>query len=66
MSRRSEDVPLRERPACLRLSGRIADHAGKIADEENDLMSQFLELAQLLDEHGMADMYIRRCRSKPA
>ena len=45
--------------ARLRFSRRIADHAGEVADQKNDLMAQFLKLFHLLDQHGVTQMQIR-------
>ena len=42
----------------------IADHAGEIADQERDLVAELLELAQLVDEHRVAQMQIGRGRIK--
>ena len=46
--------------ARLRLTGRIADHAGEIADQKDNLMPQVLKLLHLLNQHGMTEMKIRR------
>ena len=37
-------------------AGRIADRGGEIPDEQNSLVAKFLELAQFLNSHGMAQM----------
>jgi hypothetical protein len=44
------------------LAARIADHAGEIADQKNDLMSQILKLAHLVEQDGVTQMQIRRGR----
>ena len=41
-------------------TGRVTDHAGKIPDQENDLMPKFLKMTELLNQHDMAEMEIRR------
>src|ERR1700691_3075139 len=43
-------------------AARIANQAGEIADQEYDLMPELLECAHLVDEHGMAEVQIRRGR----
>ena len=53
---------LRKRDARLRLAGRITDHAGEIADQEDHLMSEFLKVLELVDQDRMAQMQIRRGR----
>src|SRR4029077_8637662 len=45
---------LRKRDARLRLTGRIADHAGEIADQEDHLMPEFLKVLELVDQDRMA------------
>ena len=56
------DVGARERLARHVLAGRIADHSGEVADQENHLMTEILELAHLVEQHGMAEVQIRRGR----
>src|SRR2546422_1049118 len=51
---------LRQRLAGLRDAGRVPDHAREIADEEDHLMAQVLEVLQLMDEDGVSEMEIRR------
>jgi len=41
-------------------SGRIADHAGEIADQKHDVMAEFLKLSELVDQHGVPEMQIGR------
>ena len=51
--------------SALRVSERpvgIADASGEVADQEDDLMAQQLELAQLVDDHGVADVEVGRGR----
>jgi len=52
----------RERRTGRVLAGRIADHSGEIADQEDDLMAERLEVAQLVDEHRMAEVQVGRGR----
>src|SRR5207247_10209499 len=51
---------LRQRLAGLRDAGRVPDHAGEIADEEDHLMAQVLEVLQLVYEDGVPEMEVRR------
>ena len=37
-------------------AGRVADEGGAVADDKRDLMAQILELAQLAQGHGVADV----------
>src|SRR5688572_8312460 len=46
-------------------AGRIADHAGKIADQKDDVMPEILKMLQLVNQHRMAEMEIRRRRIEP-
>ena len=43
-------------------TARIANQAGEITYEKDDLMSELLECAHLVDEHGVAEVQIRRGR----
>ena len=52
------DLLARQRRARHVLAGGIADQAGEIADEEHDVMSQILELAHLVDKHGMSQVQV--------
>ena len=52
----------RERFARQVLAAGIADHAGKVADEDNRLVAKLLKLAQLVDEHRVAQMQVRSRR----
>ena len=40
--------------------GRVADHAGEVADQKDDGMAQVLELAHFVQHHGVADVDIWR------
>src|SRR5690606_12973657 len=42
------------------LAARVADHAGEVADQELDLVPQLLEMAHLVDQHGVTEMQIGR------
>jgi hypothetical protein len=61
-SRHCQHVLAGERLAGDVLAGRVADHAGEVADQEDHLMAQILELAHLVQQHGMAQVQIRRRR----
>lgn len=46
-------------------SGRIADQGGVVSDDDDDLMPKILELSQLAQHHGKAQMYVRGGRVQP-
>ena len=54
------DLFLREMLPRLGLARGIADHAGEIADQKGHLVAQFLELAHLVQEHGVTKVNVRR------
>src|SRR5438876_5291501 len=54
------DLLPRERLARLRTARGIADHPGEIADHDDDLVPEILEIAELAQDHGMAQMQIGR------
>jgi len=54
-----EDLLAREPRPRLVLPCRVADHAGKVADQELDLVAELLEVAQLVDHHRVAQMEVR-------
>ena len=56
------DLLARERRARRVAAGRIADQAGEIADQEDDRVAQVLEVLQLADEHGVAEVQVGRGR----
>ena len=60
------DLFLGERLARLGATGGIPDHPGEIPDQEDDFVPQRLELAQLVNNHGMPDVQIgsRRIKSQ--
>ena len=43
----------------LALARGVADEAGEVADEKNHLVPQVLEILELLNEHGVAQVQIR-------
>ena len=51
-----------ERGARLVLSRGIADHPGEVPDQELHLVAQLLEVAQLVDHHGVAEVQVGRRR----
>ena len=53
-------LPMRELRPRLRAPGGIADHRGEIADDQDRLVPEILELAQLGERDGKAEMDIRR------
>ena len=53
-----ELLPRKDGPR-LDPSGRIADHARKIADKKDRRMAEFLKLLELLENHRMAEVQIR-------
>ena len=42
------------------LAGGVTDHAGEVANQEDDLMPQILELAHFVEQHGVAKVQIGR------
>src|SRR6185503_18816163 len=48
------------------LSRRVTNYAGKIADQENHLVSELLELLHLLNQYRMTKVKIRRGGIKPS
>ena len=59
------DLLARQRLARLGASGRIADHRGKIADQENHGVARALKVAQLLERQAVTEMQIGRGRIHP-
>ena len=49
----------REHGAGLRFTAGVADLSGPVADDEDDLMPQFLKLAQLPQPHYMPQVDVR-------
>jgi hypothetical protein len=56
------DVLAGERLAGGVLAGRVADHPGEVADQEDDRVPEVLELPHLVEQHGVADVQVRRGR----
>ena len=50
----------RERRPRLRPARRIADHPGEVADDEDHAMAEVLKVLHLSQQHGVAEMQIRR------
>jgi len=59
------DLLARQRRASLVLARRVADHAGEIADQELHLVAEVLEMLQLVDHHGVAQVQIGSSRIEP-
>src|SRR5262249_12716024 len=55
-----QDLLARKRRARFFLSARVPHHAPKIADQELNVMTQILKLPQLIDDHGVTEVEIRR------
>ena len=55
----------RERLARLGAPGRVADHRGEIADQENHRVAVALKIAQLLERDGVPEMQVGRGRIHP-
>jgi hypothetical protein len=53
------DLFARQRRPCDVAARRVADHRSEVADEEYHAMPQILQLAHLVQDHGMAEMNIR-------
>jgi hypothetical protein len=56
------DLLARQRRAGGVAAGRVADHRREVADQENYLMPQVLQLAHLVQHHRMAEVDVRRGR----
>src|SRR5205823_2846781 len=39
-------------------AGRVADHAGEIANQKNDVVAEFLQLPELVKLHGVAQVQV--------
>jgi len=59
------DLVRGERLARLRTPGGIADHAREVADDDDHLMAEVLEVAQLSQHHRVAQMKIGRGGIEP-
>ena len=49
----------------LRGAGRIADPPGEIADQEDDLVTEVLEVSHLAQQHSVAEVDVRGARIEP-
>ncbi|MCY1395651.1 hypothetical protein D9M71_106020 [compost metagenome] len=54
-----EDLLASERRTRSTFAARIADHPGEVTNQEDHLMPQLLELAQLINKHGVTQVQIR-------
>ena len=54
-----------ERRARTVAAGRVANHAGEVTDQKDHRVAQILQLAHLVEHHGVADVDVRRCRVQP-
>ena len=52
----------RERRARGVAARGIADHAGEVADQEDDRVAQILKVLELAEEHGVAEVEVGRGR----
>ena len=59
------DLLARQRLAGLGASGGIADHRGKVADQENDGVARALKVAQLFQRQAVTEMQVGRGRIHP-
>ena len=41
-------------------AGRVSDHAGEVADQKDDGMSEILEVLELAEKDGMSKVKVRR------
>ncbi len=55
-----EHLLARKRGTGSTLAARIANHAGEVADQENHLMPEILELAQLVNKHRVSKVQVGR------
>ena len=53
------DLVPRKRPARLGASRGISDHAGEIADDDDDLVAEILEVSELLEHDRVPQVQIR-------
>ncbi|EXI68447.1 MAG: hypothetical protein AW08_01229 [Candidatus Accumulibacter adjunctus] len=53
-----QDLLARQRWAGDVLAGRVADHAGEVADQEHDVVAEVLEVSQLVDQYGMSEVQV--------
>ncbi|MNP42704.1 hypothetical protein D3C76_1364890 [compost metagenome] len=57
-----ENLLAGQRRARCALAAGIADHSGEVANQEDHLVTELLELAQLVDQHGVPQVQIRGSR----
>ncbi|MCY1419856.1 hypothetical protein D9M71_354560 [compost metagenome] len=57
-----QDLLTGQRRASGALATGVADHSGEVADQEDHLVPELLELAQLINKHGMSQVQVRRGR----
>ena len=60
-----QDLLARQRRPRLVLAGGIADHAREVADEELHPVAELLEVAQLVDHHGVPEVQVGRRGIEP-
>ena len=56
------DLLARQRRAGVVAARGVANHRGEIADQEDHLVAEVLQLAHLVQHHGVADVDVRRRR----
>ena len=54
------DFGRRERWTRRRPAGRVADHSGEVANQENDVVAEVLKLPHLVEQHRVPEVQIRR------
>ena len=59
------DLLWRERRTGIVTARRVANQTGEVADQENDLVTQILQLAHFVKHDGVTDMDVRRSRVEP-
>ena len=52
------DLLARQRRPRHVAAGRVADQAGEVADQEDDVVAEVLQLAQLVELHGVAEVQV--------
>ena len=52
---------MRQRRACSVLAGRITDQSRKIADQEDDVVTNLLELPQFVNQNRMPQVQVGCC-----
>ena len=56
----AHDLFRAERRAGGGTAGGIADHAGEVADQEDDGVAEILKMLELAQQHGVAEMQVGR------